>query len=90
MKENGHNSRTSTDIDMKLVPVTKLDKRNKTTSKKLTLTSCLKIVMSLSFFEVFANLEHSRPDSGHRVCKSHVFSNSNLLSYKYETELKNL
>ena len=45
---------------MKLGPVTKLDKRNKTTSKKLTLTSCLKIVMSLSFFGFFANLEQSR------------------------------
>ena len=34
IKENCHNSRTSDDIDMKLGPVTKLDKRNKTTSKK--------------------------------------------------------
>ena len=34
IKENFHNSRTSDDIDMKLGPVTKLDKGNKTTSKK--------------------------------------------------------
>ena len=34
IKENCHNSRTSDDIDMKFGPVTKLDKRNKTTSKK--------------------------------------------------------
>ena len=34
IKGNCHNSRTSDDIDMKLGPVTKLDKRNKTTSKK--------------------------------------------------------
>ena len=34
IKENCYNSRTSDDIDMKLGPVTKLDKRNKTTSKK--------------------------------------------------------
>ena len=34
IKENCHNSRTSDDIDMKLGPVTKLDKRNKTTSKQ--------------------------------------------------------
>ena len=33
IKENCHNSRTSDDIGMKLGPVTKLDKRNKTTSK---------------------------------------------------------
>ena len=35
MKENCHNSRSNDDIDMKLGPVTKLDKRNKTTSKKI-------------------------------------------------------
>ena len=33
IKENPHNSRTSNDIDMKLRSVTKLVKRNKTTSK---------------------------------------------------------
>ena len=31
--QNENNSRTSDDIDVKLGPVTKLDKRNKTTSK---------------------------------------------------------
>ena len=30
-KENSHNFRTGNDIDMKLRPVTKIDKRNKTT-----------------------------------------------------------
>ena len=35
IKENCHNSRTSDDIDKKLGPLTKLDKRNKTTSKKI-------------------------------------------------------
>ena len=34
IKENGHNSWTSDDIDLKLGSVTKLDKRNKTTLKK--------------------------------------------------------
>ena len=34
IKKFCHNSRTSDDIDMKFGPVTKLDKRNKTTSKK--------------------------------------------------------
>ena len=43
---------------MKLGPVTKLDKRNKT-SKKLTMTSCQKIVTPLSFFRFLANLEQS-------------------------------
>ena len=44
---------------MKLGPVTKLDKRNKTTSKKLMMTSYRKIVTSLSFFGFLANLEQS-------------------------------
>ena len=35
VKVNCHNSRTSDDIVMKLEPVTKLDKTNETTSKKL-------------------------------------------------------
>ena len=42
---------------MKVGPVTKLDKENKT--KSLTMTSCRKIVTSLSFFQFRANLEQS-------------------------------
>ena len=57
MKENCYNSRTSDDIDMKLGLGTKLDKRNKTVPKKLTMTSCWQIVTSLSFFWFMANLE---------------------------------
>ena len=34
VKENCHASRASDDIDMKLGPLNKFDKRNKTTSKK--------------------------------------------------------
>ena len=41
IKENCQNSRTSDDIDMKLGPVTKFDKGNKT---RLTMTSCQQIV----------------------------------------------
>ena len=44
---------------MKLGPATKLDKRNKTTSKKFDDTSCRKIVTSLSFFGFLATLEQS-------------------------------
>ena len=57
IKENCHNSRSSDDIDMKLEPVTKLDKEKKTTSKKLEMTSDRQIVTSLSFFRFMANLE---------------------------------
>ena len=40
LKVNWHNSRTSDNIDMKPGPVTKPDKGNKTTSKKLLMTPC--------------------------------------------------
>ena len=76
IKENCHNSRTSDDIDMKLGPVTKLDKKTK------TMTSGQKIVMLLSFFGFLVNLEQSGGQIPDRVWKSYVFSNSNLLSYK--------
>ena len=65
---------------MKLGPVPKLDKRNKTTSKKFDVEvmsgNCDVIVILWSFGQFG---EVRRPDSGHRVCKSYVFSNSNLL-----------
>ena len=57
IKENCYNSRTSHATDMKLGPVTKLDKRNTATSKKLTMTSCMQIVTSLSFFRFVTNLK---------------------------------
>ena len=44
---------------MNIGPVTKPDKRKKIKSKKLTMTSYRKIVMSLSFSGFLANLEHS-------------------------------
>ena len=59
IKVNCHNSRTSDDIDMKLGPVTKLDKRNKIIAKNLTITSCRQIMTSFSFFRFMANLEKS-------------------------------
>ena len=65
---------------MKLGPVTKIDKRNKTTSKNLAMTSFQKIVTSLSFFKFLANLKQS----GGRIPdrEFYVFNNSNLFSYK--------
>ena len=42
---------------MKLRPVTKLDKKNKKTSKKLTMPSCRQVMMSLSFFRFFRLLQ---------------------------------
>ena len=70
-----HNSSTSDDnIVMKLAPVTKLNKRNKTTSKNLTMTSFRQIVTSLSFFRFMA-----KPDSRRRVCKTSIFKISNTV-----------
>ena len=62
IKGNCHYSRASDDIEMKLGPVTKLDKRNKKKKhqKNLTMTSCGKIVTSLPFLQFKANLEKSR------------------------------
>ena len=83
IKENCLNSRTSDDIDVKLVPVTKLDKRNKTMSKKcgdnVMSTNCYVIVI----FQIYGQFRAIRkPDSGCIVCKTYIFINSNLLSYK--------
>ena len=47
---------------MKLRPVTKLNKRNKTTSKDFEMMSFQKIVTSLPFFQFRANLE--QPEAG--------------------------
>ena len=46
---------------MKLGPVTKLDKRNKGTSKKVTMRSCWEIMTSLLFLRFMDNLEQSDP-----------------------------
>ena len=47
IKENCHNSRTSDNIDMRLGPITELNKKNEVTSKKLTMASFWQIVTSL-------------------------------------------
>ena len=68
---------------MKLRPITKLDKRNKTTSKKFdvdVMSENYDVIVIFRTFGQFGAIR--RPDSGHRVCKSYVFSNRNLLSYK--------
>ena len=80
IKENCHNSRTSDDIDIKLGPVTKLDKRNKTTSKifedDVTSKDC-DVIVIFGIFDQFGAVR--RPDSGHKVCKSYFSINSNLM-----------
>ena len=68
---------------MKLGPVTKLYKRNKTTSKKsdddATSKNC-DVVAIFSIYSQFAAIW--KPDSRRIVWKTHIFINSNILSYK--------
>ena len=68
---------------MKLGPVIKIDKRNKATPKKffydVMSENCDAIVIFL-IYGLFGAIR--KPDSGRRVCKSYVFINSHLLSYK--------
>ena len=66
-----HNSRTSDDIEMKLGPVTKIDKKNKTTSKKLdvdVMSENCNVIVIFWIFGQFGAVQ--RLDSGHRVYKS--------------------
>ena len=68
---------------MKLGPVTKLDKRNKTTSKKVdddVIAENCDVFVIFSICGQFGAIW--KPDSGRRVCKGYFFIKSNLLSYK--------
>ena len=68
---------------MKLRAVTKFDKKNNTTSKKFDVDVMSENCDVIVIFRIPGQFGAvSRPDSGHRVCKSYVFSNSNLFSYK--------
>ena len=83
IEENCHNSRNSDDIDMKLVPVTKLDKRNKTTSKKFdddAMSENRDVIVIFTIYGQFGAIR--KPHSGRIVCTSYIFLISNLLSYK--------
>ena len=88
-KKNCHNSRTSDDIEMKLGSVNKLDKRNKTISKKFyfdIMSSKFDFIVIFSIYGQFGAIP--KPDSGRIICKSYIFINSNFLSYKNENRIK--
>ena len=71
IKENCYNSRTSDDIDMRLRSVTKLDKRNKTTSTKFDNDIMYENRDAIVNFRIFGQFGAvRRPDYGHRVCRS--------------------
>ena len=68
---------------MKLGLATKLHSRNKATSKNFDVDVMSENYDVIVIFQIFGQLGViRRPDFGHRVCKSYVFSNRNLLSYK--------
>ena len=68
---------------MKLEPVTKLDMRNKVTSKKFddnVMPANCDVVVIFPIYGQFGAIR--RPVSARIVCKSYIFINSNLVSYK--------
>ena len=72
IKGNCHNSRTSDGIDMKLGPVTKLDKGNKTKPKKFdheVRSQNCDVIVIFSIYCQFGGIRN--PDSGCLVCKSY-------------------
>ena len=84
IKENCHNSGTSDGVHINLGVVTRLDKRNKTPSKKFDHDIMSENFDVIVIFRIFGQFRAvRRQDSGHRVCKSYFFSNSNLLPHKH-------
>ena len=68
---------------MKLGPVTKLDKRNKTTSKKFDVDVMSENCDVIVIFRIFGQFGAVwRQDSGHRVCKVMFSLTVTPLSYK--------
>ena len=81
IKENCHNPRTSDDIDMRLGPIPKLHKKNKTTLKKFDddiMSKNCDVIVIFPIYDQFVAIR--KPDSGCIACKTYIFINSNLLS----------
>ena len=77
IKESCHKSRTSDDTDMKLESVTKLDKRNKTTSIKIDDKVMPTDSDDIVIFLIYGHLGAIRkPDSVCIVCKTYIVINS--------------
>ena len=68
---------------MKFRPVTKLVKRNKTTSKSFKDNAMLEKCDVINIFPIYGQFGAIRkPDCRRIVCKTYILINSNLLSYK--------
>ena len=74
---------------MKLVPVTKFDKENKTIPKEFNdgiMSENCDVVFVFPIY--YQSGEIQKPDFGYIVCKTYIFINSNLLSCKTENRIK--
>ena len=72
---------------MKLGPVTKLNKKNRATSKKIDDDVMLASYDVIVIFVISGQFGAIwKLDSGRIVCKSYIFINSNLISYKNRTK----
>ena len=68
---------------MKLEKVTKLDKRNNITSKKFDDDFMSENCDVIAIFPIYSHLGAIwKPDFGRIVCKTYIYINSNLSSYK--------
>ena len=72
---------------MKLEPVTKLDKKNKTKSKNFDNNVMSKNCDVIAIFSIYGQSEAVRkPDSARIVFKTFIFNNNSLLSYKNQKQ----
>ena len=68
---------------MELESISKPDKKNKPTSKKFDDYVIFASCNTIAFFSIYGQFGAMRkPDSRWIVCKTYIFINSNLLSYK--------
>ena len=70
-------------MDMKLGPVTKLNKENTAMSKKIDddiMSASCNVIVIFSIYVKFGVMQ--RPDFRCTVLKTYLFTNINLLSYK--------
>ena len=73
----------NSELDIKLGTVTKLGKRNKTTSKKIDNDVMLENCDVIDILPIYAQFRAIwKPDSGCIVCETYIFINSNVLSYR--------
>ena len=74
---------------MKLELITKLDKRNKTTSKKIdndVMSVNCDAIVNFPIYEQFGEIQKS--DSGRIVCKTYIFNNRTFYLTKTENRTK--